>query len=241
VSWKRLLPPFCLYAALGSLMAFWLHRAEISAPTEGDLFDPELRTLLQLSSPGDEEHHFRFLPVLDSVLKRNGLSVTDYDPYYSPILGSIPGGYAVKIRHGLSCRVIAVLHVSDIQFPGTDTQNLILFDCRGRLLDSLTCAIGNRLIWFESTKFVSEVPPSRTADGALVVVRFIPSNGQEPSRNWHYRITHRNRNYKILCGDSDPERLRSADWSKKGLARVSVREDRFAVLFPILEKATSEQ
>jgi hypothetical protein len=167
------------------------------------------------------------LTTLDAVARKNGLALKDYVPSRWD-----NEGYALW----LGDYVVVVLRGWTHTIPGHDTQTHLLLDRGGRPLDRLSCSINSRLTHMEEGVFRTEAFRRPEADGARLVVRFIPNDGGKPSGHWSHSIT---------CGgkedwfgwDDCGRRGAPLDWSL-GLCRLAVRDGKFDVLFPRLGQGT---
>jgi hypothetical protein len=150
-------------------------------------------------------------------------------------------GYAVQVGGSDKARVIVVLSGEGNVIPGSDTQHLLLLDGAGRILDRLSCDINNRLTGDITNPaiFRTEVPNNQEIDGTRLVIRFIPAKGDSISGNWSHEITHRGKTSTFSWEQSERNTIPSAEWERKGLCRVAVRADRFAVLFRRLNPPSS--
>src|SRR5262249_15258494 len=97
----------------------------------------------------------------------------------------------------------------------------------GKLLDRLCCDLSNRLTSGLPVPgvFRTDVLSSPDADGARLVVRYVPPKGEPISGNWSHEVTHQGMTHGFRWAEQ-------AGWAAKGLCRVAVRGDRFVVVFP---------
>jgi hypothetical protein len=146
----------------------------------------------------------------------------------------VADGFAAEVGDG---RVVAALGLRMEAIPGCDEQRLLLLDGQGRLLDRLSCSVSNRLT-MAGGAFRTEAPASRQADGARLVIRYVPPEGSRVE-GWSHDITWQGKTYCFSWDQERPEAIRSADWEEKGLCRVAVRDSKFVILFPALERATT--
>ncbi len=206
----------------------WQNRKVPNIPR---LLDPLVMTLLQEPARNDPDHKSSFFTALEALAKKHGVNPIEY---WGKAFTSPDEGYAIRIGAGADLRVIAILRGDDSFIPGQDTQFLLLLDTEGRLLDWLTCSVSNRLTrWVvgETSVFRTDVAAIGEDDQAQLVIRFIPEDGSV-SGNWSHDITHAGRTTTWVWAQHDPTSIRSAEWDKKGLCRLAVREGKFSVLFP---------
>jgi hypothetical protein len=71
--------------------------------------------------------------------------------------------------------------------------------------------------------------PDDAADGAQVVLRYVPKNGEANSANWSLEIVHSEQRTEVPW-----ENQRSSVWERQGLCRVVVQGDKFGIIFPEL-------
>jgi hypothetical protein len=190
--------------------------------------DPSLKVLLRESAQGDRDHRSPFFTALLSLARRHGARPADYVPGRF-----VDEGFAAPVGGG---HVVAILRGIDPFIPGRDTQVLLLLDHEGRLLDRLACGINNRLtrMYVPAGTFRTDVPAAPEADGAQLVVRYVPEPGGSVSGNWSHEITQGGRTNRFPWDQGRPGALPSAEWGGKGLCRVAVRDGKFVVLFPPL-------
>ena len=183
--------------------------------------DPRLAALLRAPAPpawdwGQKSAFFCALRSLDAP--------------GAPRLGEYRGGESSSVltrgrvavvRTGAGLRPVAILGAEPFSVPGVAAQQLVLFDHAGRVLDRVGCGINSRY-----GDLVTEVPARAPADGAELVVRFVP-NSKSGWHNWH-AVTHGGRSLTFRAQEKgDP-----VDWAGQGLLRVAVRGEKFAVAWP---------
>jgi hypothetical protein len=203
-------------------------------------FDPSVGILLKESAQNDREHKSQFFAALSVLAQKHGSSLEDFSGQQG--LTEVDEGYAVFFRQDEKKYVVAVLRGDDGCIPGEDTQFLLLLSDAGRLLDRLSCRISNRLTRMfvdYSGVFRTEVP-DWAADGGQLVVRYIPEDGSSVSGNWSHGITHAGKTYHFPWSKDLLSKVPSAEWDKKGLCRVAIRDGKLAVLFPKLEAVIAE-
>ena len=122
--------------------------------------------------------------------------------------------------------------------PGDDQQTLTLRSSEGRSLGTVSCGISNRLTTFlgGTGTFTTELPAKPEVDGALLVIRYRPRRESRIEGNWSHTIEHGGKRHEFVWRQDEPGAVRSAEWEKKGLCRVGIRDGKFVVLFPRLEK-----
>jgi hypothetical protein len=199
--------------------------------------DPDLGVLLRHSARRDKDHRSPFFAALGSLARKHGARTDDY-LHLPEGLFVLDGGFAVRAGAG---HVVAVLEGDDCFVPGSDLQQLLLLDRRGRVRDRLSCEISNRLAreLVDSGTFRTDVLDPPGADGATLVIRYIPEKGGRVAGHWHV-LTVGGRAYSFSWDQDRPDAIRSAVWEKKGLCRVAVRGGKFAVLFPDLKAADTD-
>ncbi len=192
--------------------------APAAVALNGDGLDATLASLLRQSAKDDGERTSSFFKTLAGLARKHGLTLNDYDP-----TRDADEGYALRRGN----YVVVVLRGDSHFIPGDDTQMLLLFNQRGDLLDSLSCAVNNRLTRHfvnHQGGFFTDAPQPPEPDGAQLVIRYQP-DGDELSGNWSHSILHEGMNRSFAWGPG-------ADWAKKGLCRVAFGEGKFAILFP---------
>jgi hypothetical protein len=203
------------------------------------VLNPSLRTLLKESAKNDPDHKSRFFTTLSTLAQKHGSSFEEYVEQRP--LHEVDEGYAVYIPEGGKRYIVAILRGDDNFIPGRDTQCLLLLDEEGRLLDKLSCDISNRLTRMfvdYSGIFRTEVPDA-AADGARLVIRYIPEDGSSVSGNWSHGITHAGRTHHFVWNQHFPGSISSAELDGKGLCRIAIRNDTLTVLFPKMEGAAA--
>jgi hypothetical protein len=177
--------------------------------------------LLQEHATNDGEHKSRFFTTLHNLDRRQGMRLSDY------IHWPLTDGRAVRLRAGHSDRVVVILRADSYTIPGVDTQYLLLLDQEGHLLDRLSCEISNRLTGRrggDGAIFRTRALRRAAEDGAQLVIRFIPEEGGSIAGSSAHEINYRGRTYRFSWDQDKPGSIRSAEWEKKGLCRVAVRE-----------------
>jgi hypothetical protein len=123
------------------LAVVWPHgENRMERASEDDPLDPLLQALLKEPTQGDRGHQSRFFTTLLDLARKHGTSLLD-----AARTRSVDEGYAVRVGAGRGQHVVAVLRGNDPFIPGNDTQYLLLLNAEGRLLDTLSCSINNRL------------------------------------------------------------------------------------------------
>jgi hypothetical protein len=112
---------------------------------------------------------------------------------------------------------------------------MILLSHSGAFLDSLSCSIDQKQD--SSGIFKVEVLPNPESDGTRFVIRY--SRKPWPD-DWRHQIHYGKTTYGNFCTRSFPRDFSFAEWEKRGLCRVAVRNGGFAILWPpLVEKETS--
>jgi hypothetical protein len=184
--------------------------------------------LLGTSAKDDREHHSDFFSTLESLAQKQGQSLEKL--LESPFVDE---GYAVRVNADDTNYVVAILRGNTPFIPGKDTQYLLLFDTKGRLLDRLSCSINNRLtrtLVNHTDNFCTDVSPLPKDDGAQLVIRYAGST----SGNWSHEIAHAGRTFSYHWDQDGPTVIASRQLDRNGLCRVAIRNGRFSVLFPSL-------
>ncbi len=234
----------CVVFVAVVLVLVWERRAKrepinvpvsIAAQLSGekiDSLDPLVTALLHEKSKNDPEHKSPFFAALIALARKHSLGTKEY---WLEECAVPDEGYAVQIGTGSDRHVVAILRGDSHCIPGYDAQYLLLLDRDGRLLDWLACVVNNRLTRMflnHMVDFRTEVPEANQADGAQLVVRFIPENSESISGNWRHSITHAGRTTYWSWSQDELDAIRSAEWDSKGLCRIAIRDSRFSVLFP---------
>ncbi len=174
--------------------------------------DPLVRLLLHERVRGVRAWESPFFRALETLWGRGGARPADRfwseyafadEGYATPL-----GGYVLVVVRADSCFI-----------PGTDTQHLLLLDRAGRVLDTLSCSVSNRITypryddivsgkvhlpteaaanglvtWQEGprpgTDFHVDVLHGPEPDGAQVAIRLDPRMGGRLER-WEHTVTHR--------------------------------------------------
>ncbi len=188
--------------------------------------DPLLASLVKQTADGDRKHESEFFKTFAQLARRSGLTPTDLARYESGggARSGLSKGHAVVLRTRSGPYVVALLGTNSASVPGLTAQKLLLFDASGAVLDQLACGINTRY-----GDLATEAPAKAQADGADLVIRFVPQNPQSPWHNWH-TVTYDGKPYTFRA--TDP-----TDWAKQGLVRVAVRKGKFGVLAPTLDRA----
>jgi hypothetical protein len=147
-------------------------------------------------------------------------------------------GYALLLEADGRHYVVAVLRDWDGTLPGDAIQHLLLLDREGRLLDRLSCSFRARLTGAgqDPDEFHTTVHQPAAADGAQVVIRYVPEDGNLISGDGSHELTHQSSASRFRWDQGVPENVRSTEWYHRGLCRVAIRDGKFAVLFPKLEQ-----
>ena len=195
--------------------------------------DSALKVLLHEPTKDDPDHTSRFFVSLLALATKNNISFKD-----NAQLSFMDEGYALRRRIANTFCIIAILRGNSQSIPGTDAQQLILFDKKGRMLDMLSCEINNKLtrMIIDSGQFYTDVLEGAEKDSIRLVIRYVPEKGAEVSGNWSHEITYEGKTYSFHWDQDNPDNIRSVDWESKGLCQVTIREDRFLVVFPQLTK-----
>jgi hypothetical protein len=191
--------------------------------------------LLRESATDDRQHQSRFFTALTAVAVRHGVKLSEYIPDWY-----VSEGRAVLIKADHSDRVVVLLRGNMPVIPGEDTQYLLLLDQEGRQLDRVSCAINNRLTELrgdEGAILRTDVLRTPSEDAAQLVIRYIPEEGESIAGNWGHEIIHRGRIFRFGWDQDKPDSIRSAEWEKKGLCRIAVRESQLEVIFPRLSQS----
>jgi len=120
---------------------------------------------------------------------------------------------------------VAVLGGHYPVFPSDETQYIVLLDREGELLDRLSCGISNRLtrMYVDSGTFLTDVLDAPAADGARLIIRYIPEKGGSMPGNFSYELSQGAKTHTL-----------SNEWDN-GLCRVAVRDGKLVSVFPKLE------
>jgi len=241
---RQLLTSLAFAGALVGL-AVWAilagRRQEPPAPTDVDEslaeadghMDPAVELLLRESAKDDVEHESPFFKALTALAEKHGLSRKEYFP--GRWLDGPEDGYATRVGTSRNAHVVVVLRYAEKIIPGRDTQHLLLLNAGGKVLDRLSCDINNRLTTClaDPGRYFAEVTDSPQQDGAQLVIRYVPEKGGSIPGNWSHEITH-GATYSFHWGQAGRGHIRSDEWEEKGLCRVAIRDDKFAVIFPSL-------
>ncbi len=202
---RGLLVVFVAFAVAALLARTWL----LSTP------DPDVPALLGESAKKDGMHTSAFFRRVFRVAERGGWKKDEFFWYV------VDEGYAFDAGAG---RVLVVLRDRGMTIPGEDTEYLLLVGPNGRLLDRLDCAISNRLTqWSDSGRYFTE------SDGDQFVVRFVP---HQPERDFFTRFEHTIHLGAWYARFRWGETVPSKDLQERGLCRVTVRGDRFELVWP---------
>jgi hypothetical protein len=191
--------------------------------------DPALRTLLRHAMQHEPQHRSPFFTALLALARSHDRSPSDYLPDED-----IDEGYAVEIRGAQQRYVVAVLRGDSHVIPGSDTQHLVLLSLDGRVLDSVSCEISNRLTrGFGHGTFRTDAPSKPEGDGARLLIRYIPEPGVPFAQNFSHGINHAGRG-EVFHWLPETAVVPPAELERRGLCRVAIRNGRFAILFPAI-------
>jgi len=184
--------------------------------------NPRIQVLLHSSAKNDEVHKSSFFDAFFTLFRENHLRFDDY--YF------VDRGFAVE----KGSRIVVVLRGWNHMIPGSDTQQLILFDRGGKVLDRVSCDINSRLTGETdgTATFRTDVLEKPTRDGAELVIRYVPEKGESMYGNWSHDLTHEGTIYTFRWDPDLPMNARPPDWAGKGLCRLAVRGNKFKILFP---------
>lgn len=158
-------------------------------------FDPMVTALLKDSTDDDFEQS-RFWDALSKLARTRDWPRDEYDPG-SPYRRR--QGRAEMIA-GLEPLVVVILYMADARYPGEDVQKLLLLDRRGRIRDTLSCSVNNRLVFWGGGLFRTDLPLNTQRDGAQLIVRYIPKDGGAISGNFAHEIHHDGQIYSLSLG-----------------------------------------
>jgi hypothetical protein len=184
-----------------------------------------VQTLLRKSAKADRDHASPFFRALEALARQQGRPLKGLLAD-----GWIEDGYAVRVQDGRHRRVVVILRSNDHIIPGADTQHLLLLDCTGHILDTLSCEISSRLtrMFVDSGTFRTDV------DRGQLVIHYIPEVGGPIAGNWAHAITHAGKTHRYHWDQKRPGAVPSAEWEQQGLCRVAVQGGKFVVVFPKL-------
>jgi len=186
---------------------------------------------------GPPEHHWRTGPntietsaersphyqALTKLAEMQGKKPTDYVEYR---WGMNPphalSGRGVVVRSGGEEYVVAVMSLPYRFSHGPSVQQLVLMDGNGRILDKLVCKTRAR-----GGELRTDVKGPPEADGAQVVIVFVPDKGLTCGHTYH-DISHNGKAIRFRGGKG----LVAVAWRNKGLCRLRIAGDRFEILFP---------
>lgn len=219
---------FVALAAIAAVAWFrWSQYEEKYIRAEG-IREPLLQDLVQERAKNDADHKSRFFVTLSALAKKNGNSLNDY---FHPFCW-VSDGYAVRIANGGDVPVVAILRGDSCFIPGDNTQYLLAFDGDGRIVDTLSCNISNRL----SGAFRTDVTTVPNVAGAQLVIRYIPEAGGSLSASWEHDwehwVTHRGKSHRFRWDQKGPEGIRSTELDRNGLCGIAVRKGGFVIVFP---------
>jgi hypothetical protein len=214
--------------AVAAIVSAWprpetRHHSHHQAKPQAGRLHPALQVMLKQPVHKDDEQQSPFFRALAALVPKSE-QFADADE-----------GYAAALRTGRDRLVVVVVRGSALCIPGDDTQSLLLFHPDGRLLDSLSCSINNRLtrmfvdhLWTFGTHVLE--PADR--DGACLVIRCSPPAGEVFGGNWSHDLTHGGRTWTYPWDPERPGAIPSSEWVTKGLCRVAVRGNKFKCVFP---------
>lgn len=191
-------------------------------------------TALLKGSTDDDFEQSRFWDALSKLARTRDWPRDEYNPG-SPYRRT--QGRAEMIA-GLEPLVVVILYMADARYPGEDVQKLLLLDRRGRIRDTLSCSINNRLVFWGGGLFRTDLPLNTQRDGAQLIVRYIPKDGGAISGNFAHEIHHDGQIYSFHWDEDRPQSKTADPWGDNGLCRIVVEDGKFKVLFPRLEGPT---
>jgi len=217
-----------------------------SSGQEGQVrgLEPQLAELLELRTEGEDlaiqngKYKSPFFVTLIMLAEKSRVNPEAYLRYDSgsPALSGVAwaaltSGKAVEIESHKNRYVVAILSAPMAGIPDTAIQQLVLLGPKGQFLDKVACAINSR---YGTLK--TDVKKDSESDGAHLIVRFYPGSlNKTPWHNWH-TITCEGKAFTFREPFAQPQE----DWLKKGLCRIAIRDGKFAVVFPKLEKSDAE-
>jgi hypothetical protein len=179
----------------------------------------------------DEQGHYtdhraerreEVLRILEGLAEKQGLDPKEYTRW-AP-LAAEAAAFEVPAPHG---RFIVVAQTFlGITVPGYAGVHLVLLTADGRILDQFECGINSR--YGDVRADILDAPEK---DGAEIIVRFMGrwfGQYRGVSHNWH-RIRHGGTKKTFWVGEAT--KLPSK-WNKQGLARLSINDKGFKLLFP---------
>jgi hypothetical protein len=132
-------------------------------------------------------------------------------------------GRAVALHGREEVYVVLIMSKRGQSIPGMSAQQVILVGRDGRLLDKLVCHINSRY-----GELGTEVRVPSDSDGAQILIVFHPM-WESGRHHWH-EIIYGNKSFRFQEGYE-----KQTVWSRKGLCRVKIADDKFVVLFPELK------
>jgi hypothetical protein len=190
--------------------------------------DPPLTRILHCATRNDHKRTSRFFNALSAVFRKNLLPLTDQEPGWG-----IDAGYAVPISAGSQNYVVVVLRGWGRMIPGDDSQYLYLFASDGTFLDRFSCSIDADLTRNSTAKignFHTSIPRKPESDGAGLIVRYHPPDGQSISGQWTHRIVYHGIMKTVHWQVDEPDGMPLAVFEQEGLCRLAIKNGKFVLL-----------
>lgn len=138
-------------------------------------------------------------------------------------------GACVAVDDEMASNVVVTVTRPGLAFPDRDRIDLFLLDPTGKLLDELTCDVSNRAT--VDAIFDAQVARDEVL-GLEVIIRLTPGDGHPVSGNFAHRIRHDGGTHSFQWPEYAEGKERRSEWDEKGLCRVTVRTEKFVVVFP---------
>ena len=205
---------------MGTLLA----ATAASVVLAGTGVDPAVKTLLRTTAEHDYWHESEFFRALVTLSTRHGPPAADLTRYDAGgASGGLDNGRAVVVRGPGGPRVVVVLGSTPFSVPGTALQQLVALDPSGRVTDRVTCHINSRYGGLK-TEFFGKPE----ADGADLVVRFVPNPISGGSGHYWHTISRDRQSYTFRA----QEKGEPVDWAQQGLLRAALRDGELRVVSP---------
>jgi hypothetical protein len=143
----------------------------------------------------------------------------------------------VEYKKGSALYYVSILRGCEPKIPGRDTQWFVLRDRERKLLDVVSCSINNRLTNMSFGDFITEVLDPPGEDGAGFVLRLLIENDRDFGGHFSHTVISQGTVYIFHWHPDSQRAVPAADLKSKGLCRLAIKDEKFAVLFPSLKEA----
>jgi hypothetical protein len=152
---------------------------------------------------------------------------------------------AVAIGAAQGHDIALILHESADHVPGEERFHLTLIDQSGRILDTFSLSISNRLTQGDpyADALCCDVAETQEDDGAKLIIRYdrtadrrlwnaLQNSGGYKSFDFSYSIVYSGQEYELMCREGNLDGSHPARSEKPGLCRVAIKNHKFMFLYP---------